>query len=149
MTDCLDCPEDSTSVVKSKNRLSKIIIIATYLGIWAIALIVFWLFTDGSDAMGYSLVFMWVILPVTTFAISLAIGKNNYWGKAKWISPLVFGATYMLAEYATFSAANMAAFNKVNMPQFGMIPVGAIISAVGLGIGVIFNHMKSKSNIGK
>ncbi|MEG0015827.1 MAG: hypothetical protein RR747_04535 [Gordonibacter sp.] len=146
MADYLDYLEDRPDVVASKDKLSRIIVIATYLGIWAITLMVFWFFTRGSDAMGYALVFMWVVLPTTTFALSLVIGKNNYWGKAKWVSPVVFGVMYMLAGYATLSAANMAAFNKVTMPEFAMIPVGAIISVVGLGIGVILNHRKLKNN---
>ena len=40
MPDYLDYLEESTNVVKSKKSLSKLILIATYLVIWAIALIV-------------------------------------------------------------------------------------------------------------
>ncbi len=149
MSHYLNYLEESTDVVKSKNKLSKLILIATYLVIWAISLIVFWFFTSGSDAMGYSIMFLWVLLPVTTFIISLIIGKNNYWRKGKWISAIAFGVMYMLAEYATFSAANMVSFDKINMPQFGMIPIGAIISIIGLGIGVGINHLKYKSEIKK
>ncbi|MEG0302044.1 hypothetical protein [Gordonibacter sp.] len=149
MADYLDYLEDSPDVVASKDKLSRIIVIAIYLGIWAIALMVFWFFTRGSDAMGYVFVFLWVVLPATTFALSLVIGKNDYWGRAKWVSPVVFGVMYMLAGYATLSAANMAAFNKVTMPEFAMIPVGAIISVVGLGIGVVSHHMKLKSKTKK
>ena len=83
--------------------------------------------------------FLWVLLPVTTFVYSVLIGKNNYWGKWKWISSLVFGVMYMLAEYATFSVANMISCNKINLPEFTMILYGAIISIVGLGIGTGIN----------
>ena len=51
--------------------------------VWAIAMIVFWFFTSGSDAMGYSLMFLWIILPVTTFVVSIVIGKNDFWKKRK------------------------------------------------------------------
>lgn len=129
--------------ISSKNKCSKLIIIITYLIIWAISLIVFWFFTSGSDAMGYGFIFLWILLPVTTFVLSLLIGRNNYWGKWKWISAVIFGVMYMLAEYATFSAANMVSFNKINMPEFGMILGGAVISVVGLGIGTIISHLKS------
>jgi len=140
----LDYLEESTNIVQSKNRLFKLILIATYLGIWAFSLIVFWFFTSGSDAMGYSLMFLWVLLPVTTFVTSLLIGRHNCWGKWKWISAIAFGAMYMLAEYATFGAANMVAFDKINLPRLGMIQTGAIISLVGLAIGAGINH-KSQS----
>ncbi len=144
MSGYIDYLEESTNTVKSKIRLSKVILIATYLGIWAFSLITFWFFIDGSDAMGYSLVFLWLILPVSTFVVSLLIGKNNYWGRWKWASAAAFGFMYMLAEYATFQAANMLAFDKINMPSFEMIIAGAAISAAGLGIGAAVRHIKSK-----
>ena len=57
--------EESTNVVKSNANRNKIITILSYMLVWAIAMIVFWFFTSGSDAMGYSLMFLWIILPVT------------------------------------------------------------------------------------
>lgn len=75
MSNYMDYLEESTNVVKSKDRMAKLILILTGMGIWAVSLIVFWFFTDGSDAMGYSLMFLWVLLPMTIFVISLLIGK--------------------------------------------------------------------------
>lgn len=146
MSNYIDYLEESINTVKSKTKLSKIILIATYLGIWAFALIMFWFFISGSDAMGFSLVFLWIVLPVATFVISLLIGKNDFWGKQKWFATIAFGVMYMLAEYATFSTANMVlnSFSKINMPDFGMILAGAVISAVGLGIGSLIGHKKPK-----
>lgn len=135
MQDYLDYLEESTNDVKSREKLGKTILLAVYLGIWAVSLIVFWFFISGSDAMAYSLMFLWILLPVTTFVLSVIIGKNNWWGRLKWLSAIAFGVMYMLAEYATFSAANMVSFNKVNMPDFGMIIGGGIVSVVGLLIG--------------
>lgn len=130
---------------KEKNRQSELILIAVYLVIWAVLLIVFWFFTSGSDGMGYSLMFLYILLPVTTFVISLLIGKNNYWGRWKWASVFVFGIMYMLAEYGTFNIANMIAFGKINVPSFEMILVGGFISALGLGTGSFLKFIKSKS----
>lgn len=127
---------------KPKNKPSIIILAAAYLLIWIISLIVFWFFSSGSDAMGYSILFLWMLLPLTTFVISLLIGKNPYWGNWKWLSTLAFGIMYMLAEYTTFSAANMAAFDKFNPPHFGIILVGAIISAAGMGIGSCIHYFR-------
>ena len=139
----LDYLGESTDVVAGKDKLTKVVLTAVYLGIWAISLIVFWLFISGSDAMGYSLMFLWILLPVTTLVISLVIGKNNYRGK--WLFAVIFGIMYMLAEYATFQAANMAASDKFNMPSLEMIPVGVIISLVGLGIGSLIDHFHNRS----
>ena len=147
MSNYMDYLEESTNTVKSQKKLSLTILLATYLGIWAFALIVFWFFIGGSDAMGYSLVFLWIILPVTTFVISLLIGKNHHLGKGKWITPIAFGVMHMLAEYATFSVRNMIAieFTRINVPHFELILIGAFFSVIGLGIGSLAYHMKSNS----
>lgn len=146
MADYLDYLEESTNTVKSKNKLSQLILVIAYLLIWAFSLIVFWFFISGSDALGFGLIFLWILIPVTTFVISLLIGKNDCFGKQKWLSPIAFGVMHMLAEYATFSVRNMVAisFTRINMPHFELILIGAVISAIGLGIGTIINRKKSK-----
>lgn len=120
----------------SKAKLSEAVLVSVYLVIWAFSLLVFWLFMDGSDAMGYSLVFLWLLLPVTTAVLSVLIGRNDNWGRWKWASCVGFGVMYMLAEYGTFSLANMVAFRKLNMPDFGMLLVGAGIALAGMVIGI-------------
>ena len=140
-----DYLEESTNIVKSNTNRNKIITILSYLLIWAFAMIVFWFFTSGSDAMGYSLMFLWIVLPVTTFIVSVVIGKNDFWGKGKWAFTIFFGVMYMLAEYATFRTANMIAFEKFNLPEFMMIPVGAMISLMGMGIGFGVSRLTSHS----
>lgn len=140
----MDYPEKSTNTVKNRSRMSRFILLSVYFVIWAAALIAFWFFDSASDAMGYSLVYLWLLLPLTTFCVSLMIGINNYWGRLKWLSALVFGFMYMLAEYGTFRMANMIAFDKINMPEFIMIPAGAAISAAGLGIGAGIRYINAK-----
>lgn len=131
----LDYLAESTDAVQSRRRLTLLLLTLSYLGIWAFSLIVFWFFTSGSDAMGYGIMFLWVLLPVTTLLISLLIGKNDFGGHRKWLVCIAFGIMYMLAEYATFRAANMAAFGRFLLPSFGMLPAGAILSLLGLAIG--------------
>lgn len=135
MSNYLNYPEESTNIVKSRKKLSMIILAAVYLGVWAVSLISFWFFGRGSDAMGYSIMCLWILLPATTFILSLIIGKNDYWGQRKWLITIGFGLMYMLAEYGTFSAANMITFHKINLPEFIMIPAGTMISLIGMGIG--------------
>ena len=45
---------------------------------------------------------------------------------------------YMLAEYGTFKMANNIAANKINAPEWGMIVIGAIISAIGILLGSLW-----------
>jgi len=56
MSSYYDFLEESTNVVKSTGNRNKIIIILSYLLIWSLAMIVFWFFTSGSDAMGYKFI---------------------------------------------------------------------------------------------
>lgn len=72
--------------------------------------------------------------------VSFIIGINNYWGRKKWFITIGLGITYMLAEYGTFSAANMISFGKINLPEFIMIPMGAGISLLGMGMGTGFKY---------
>lgn len=137
--------EESTNTVQSRRKLSLLLLILTYLAIWSLSLIVFWFFTSGSDAMGYGIMFLWVLLPIATFILSLLIGKNDFGGQRKWLACIAFGVMYMLADYATFSAANMAAFGKFNLPAFAMIPAGAVISLIGLGIGAGMRRLGART----
>ena len=142
MKNYYDYLKESTNVVKSNTNRNKIVTILSYLLIWAYAMIVFWFFTNRSDAMGYSLMFLWLILPVTTFIVSVVIGKNNFWGKGKWAFTLFFGVMYMLAEYGTFKIANNIASNKLNSPELKMIVAGSIISAIGMLVGSLWNKKR-------
>ena len=135
MSNYMEYLEESTNTVKSQKKLSLTILLATYLGIWAFALIVFWFFISGSDAMGYSLVFLWIILPVATLVISLLIGKNNHLGKGKWLTPIAFSVRNMIA----------IEFTRINVPHFELILIGAFFSVIGLGIGCLTYHIKSNS----
>ena len=135
MNSYMDYLDESTNIVKSKNRFSELLLILSYMVIWAIAVLAFWCFTDETDGIGYSLIYLWIILPVAIFVVSLLISKNDHWGKRKWLGSIGFGITYMLGEYATFSMANNVAFNKVNAPEFSMIIAGTVISLIGMAIG--------------
>ncbi len=126
----------------NKSKFRKVMPIVFYFMVWIFAVVVFWGFLSGSDAMGYSLVFLWFLLPVTTFAASMFIGKSDNWGKWKWSFSLLFGVMYMFAEYVTFSMANMLAFHKINIPDFSMLFVGIVISIAGMGIGFYINYLK-------
>lgn len=138
-----DYLEESTNVVRSNTNRNKIITMLSYLLIWAVAMIVFWVFTSGSDAMGYSLMFLWIILPITTFVVSIIIGKNDF-GEREMGNYPFFGVMYMLAEYGTFKMANNITFDKLNAPAWGMVVAGTIISTIGMLVGSLFNKQMNK-----
>lgn len=64
-------------------RRSEIIAPLAYLAVWVLVLIVFWCFTDGAGAMGFTLVFLWGVLPLATVIVSLAIGLCDSFGRWK------------------------------------------------------------------
>ena len=104
----------------------------------------FWCFTDGAGAMGFSILFLWIILPLSTVIASLAIGLCDSFGRWKWLGLPIFGVMYMLAEYGTFALANTLAFGNINPPQLAMIPVGAACSLLGMGIGILIRRIRGR-----
>ena len=113
MSDYLDYLEESTNTVRSRREQSLLILLCVYLGIWAVSVLFFWLLTGPDDAMGYGIVFLWLVLP------------------------LAFGAMYMLAEYATFMLANMLSVGILRLPQPSLLLKGTIISAAGFWFGAL------------
>lgn len=138
--------EESTNVVKSKMKFSKLIQIMTYLVIWAAAVIVFWL-GGGSNAMGYSIMSLYIVLPISTLIISIFIGKDKGGSNNKWILIIFFGMMYMFASYATFSLANMISFNKFNTPDISMLLPGMVVSTIGMGIGSIIKYIHARRDL--
>ena len=121
----------------NEKRISGKSLLLTYLAVWLILVIAFWCFTGEQDGIGYSLLVLWIIIPLTTFIISFIIGRENSWGNGKWFISIGFGIMYMLAEYATFSMANNLAFDKVNAPEYRMILIGTAVSLAGMVIGYL------------
>ena len=121
--------------------------IVIYLAIWVAAEIWFWCFLDPGDGIGYGLLVFYLALPVSSFVVSLFIGKKDDWGKYKWFWSLFFGVMFMLAEYMTSSLANMLANQRFRLPSgnsLQMIFIGAAISFVGMAIGAVVYRMKTK-----
>ena len=126
-------------------------LIIFYASIWIFSVIFFWVFTDGSDALGYSLLFTWMLLPASAFITALIAAAKRYFRKYRWLLIPAFGTAHMLAEYFTFSLAYMASFEKFRIiaPDWTLFLVGAAVSAVGLGTGALISRMRKSSDISK
>lgn len=135
--------EESTNLVKSCQKLSKTILITAYLIIWAAVITVFWL-GGRKDAMGYSLVCFYLVLPVCTAIISFFIGRDDSWVGSRWIMLLFFGTMYMLAPYATFSLANMSTARLVRLPDLPSMLPGILCAAAGISAGSIKRYFSEK-----
>ena len=110
-------------------------LIAVYLLIWAFSIGFFWVGTGPSDAMGYGLIFLYIIIPAATIIISYFVGRDREWEGSRWLMLLFFGVMYMLAPYATYSCANIAAFGGFRLPSVTDMLPGILCSAVGMLAG--------------
>lgn len=115
-----------------------------YPAVWALSVAAFWLFMSGSDAMGYVILFIWIINPVAIFAVSFLIGSRGAWGKRAWIAPVVLGAMYMLLPYATFSLANTLSSGNINPLDVEMALFGMATSVLGIGLGALIRRFAKR-----
>ena len=145
--------EESTNVVKSQTRKSRIITIGIYLVAWVLLIVLFWLGKGAlqGDPMGYSLLAFYIILPVVTIVTAFFIGKDRMWGHSKWFMLIFYGIMYMLAEYATFSLSNMLhnEYSNFNLPEFGMFFAGAAMAALGIVVGILAGNASAKKAASK
>ena len=131
MKNYLDYIEESTNVVKSKVKLSKLILILSYLVIWAFNIMVSWFFSAESISEAQ-------VLPVATIVISLLIGKNDFWGKRKWFAPIGFGLMFLLSVYASYGMRENSIFNQIDLQTITLFFIGAIASVIGIVLGYAF-----------
>ena len=145
MKDYLDYIEESTNTVKSKTRLSKLLLVLSYLVIWAFNIMASWRFSAGSITEAQAGGVQWLMLPAVTIILSLLIGKNNYWGKHKWLVPIGFGLMLMLSVYASYGMRESLIFNRVDLQTLSFFFIGMIASMIGLALGhALFADEKSK-----
>ncbi len=137
--------EKSTDTVGARQKFTKLFLVISYLVIWALSIIIFWL-GGNYDAMGYALVAFYLVLPVSTLVISFFIGKDEGWAHTKWLMLLFFGFMFMLAPYATFSLANMTTFEQFYLPDITAALPGIICSAVGMAVGTLVKRITAKSS---
>ena len=136
--------DESCDRVKSGRRVRFCILAAVYFLVWAAALVVYWCFTTGSDAMGFEVLFFYLLFPLVNLALSAILGADNSFGKGKWLFPLAFGAAEMLAYYVTFDTAWMSATGVFTWPRFELFLFGVLLSLAGLALGTLFAFLKRR-----
>ena len=145
MKDYLDYIEESTNAVKGKTRLSKLLLVLSYLVIWAFNIMASWRFSAGSITEAQAGGVQWLVLPAVTIILSLLIGKNNYWGKHKWLVPIGFGLMLMLSVYASYGMRESLNFNRVDLQTLSLFFIGTLASMIGMVLGhALFAGEKSK-----
>ena len=135
--------DESTNIVKSKNRLRKLLPVLVYTVIWVLCVLLFWLYS-GRDAGTYSIFVFWGILPVSTLIISAISGKEDFKPFFKIGIVGFLSVMYMLCDYLTFTLLNMVSFDKFNLPTLDSFIMGVIFSAVGMAAGSLVLFVKNK-----
>ena len=138
--------DETTNIVKSKNRLREVLLISVYISIWVSCILFYWIFSGPCDAMVYSLFVFWGILPITSLIISAIVGKDDFKATIKIGVVILLGIMSMLCEYFSFSLGNMVAFDKFNIPNPDALFGGILISGIGMGIGCLAKHIKNKKS---
>lgn len=125
---------------------AQIAIIATELGIFAIAILVFWAFAGELDAMGYGVFYIWVLMPLVSFVTSLVVGLLNVWGRYRVLWPVLCAILITLLPFVTFDATHALHFGSLVAPNLTMLIGGCIVSYFGFAVGIVIRSIKKKTN---
>ena len=127
--------EESTNIVKSRDRLTKAVLIAAAVLIYAITQVVFWLAAKGPEAAACTVVFQYISLPAAVLLLCVFSGKNNWWGKGKWILTVVFAILFLLVPSVTFVSFESEALRTFLFPNFKYAFLGCGVALLGLLLG--------------
>ena len=90
--------EESKDAVKSRRAFLRFVLVTVYLVVWGVSVLAFWM-GGRTDAMGYSLVVFYAVLPLSTLVLSFFIGCGRAWDGCKRTMLFFFGAMSMLGPY--------------------------------------------------
>jgi len=139
--------EESTSTVKAKRKVEKIILFSTYFIVWAIALLITWLVKAPVSA-DLNLIFKWILLPLILLSGTVIVAKNDYFGKGNWFCVLAAALTFLTVPFASYvetpqSVDGMASLAYIFIfPDFTYMLIGAVISVIGIVVGTVWNKHK-------
>ena len=127
--------EESTNRVKSSNLLTKVIMIAVVVIVYAITQYVMWTVPEGPMIESNTIVFKYVLLPVSVLLMTVFAGKGNWWGKWKWVLAVIFSVLFLLVPSITYVSVDAYAFKTFVFPNIKYLFVGCAVSLIGLLIG--------------
>ncbi|MBD5130765.1 MAG: helix-turn-helix transcriptional regulator [Ruminococcaceae bacterium] len=143
--------DEATNEVKSRRWLSKLIEVGSFLVVWAVTAMTFWAgAAEGSNAMSYSILALYIVMPVSTLVISFIIGADRGWNKLKWLMVLFFGMALIMTDMETFGIKWLSTLETVSATDFFLtfkpmyFVIGAVVSALGIGTGTVVRSKKIK-----
>lgn len=130
--------EESTNTVKAKKNLGMIVILSTYFVVWITAMIVFWNVT-GIAGNELDIILRWILLPVLLFAATAIVGKNDYFGKGKWLCVAGAAITFLTVPYTQILITQETVAFTFKFPNISYMAAGILISSCGLGTGILWS----------
>lgn len=117
-----------------------------YLLVWILLVGSFWsgLWSPG-DAMGFSLLALYIALPITAFIAASLDGKRRASG-GKWLFVAAAAALAVLCQSLTFDLANTLAVGGINAPRLWFAVPTGITAAAGMVIGSLYRRRTSKAD---
>lgn len=112
-------------------------LLCTWLLVWLIPIAIFWIFKGIINPMLYSIVFLYGWYPISACVISYLIGERDYFGKLKWIAPILIGVMNGLVWCVTFGLANTLSSGNLNPPHMEDILFHTVPAIIGFVVGVV------------
>lgn len=131
----LEYLEESTNRVKSSNRLTEAIMIAVFVFVYAITQYVFWTIANSPKITSYTIVFKYVLLPISVLLMTLFTGKGNWWGKGKWSLVAIFSVLFLLVPSVTYVSFDTYGIRTFIFPNMKYLFAGCATSLIGLLVG--------------
>lgn len=142
--------EESTNTVKAKKNLSKIVLVSTYFLVWALTLIASLcshMVLPGDYAQTIPFVIRYFLLPVFLFTVSMVIGRNDYFGKLKWLTIIIAAITFFtIPSNREFIISDGYFKVYFYLSAYTYVIGGIVIAAVGLAAGVLLRHLAAKKH---
>ncbi len=129
--------KESTDVVASNERRSKLWLLLAGLIVWALSVFAFLLSRSEADINGYSLAIMSAVLYVTVFAVTFVAGRRNYFGGLKWVLIPVCGALAAMSGGVRTVTMDDMILRSVNWPDLTKLVIGLAVALAGILLGIL------------
>ena len=134
--------EESTGVVKSRERLIRVVAWAATLLLWAAAQLCFWLLPGGEPIRMCGILFRVVLLPLAA-ALSTAALAGTGRLRRLWVLPAVFALLFALVPHVSWISFDQTAIRSFRWPDLAYLPVGALSSLAGLGLRYLHGRRRT------
>ena len=129
-----------------KTALRRLMI--AYAALCLLAVLVFYFGSTGSDAMGFGLIFFYLLLPGAALAMSAVLTAKGLRARHWSAIAAAFGAMMALTDWLTYRLSNMLAFGVWRWPDVQALMFGVVASLLGsaAGCGVRALRGENKKN---